>query len=333
MSTPNHAVSGSRGAWRSRSAVASLAGAPGCGSSRPPGATCGVITFLRRRLECLPMEKRGADREPAPSGAGRHPRLSTSGLEVRPIAPESLVSRIVAEVRRRIIDGEFPPGHQLPTQSAMAAQFGVSQPLLREALAELRSEGFIETRSGRGSYVRLPSESDLVESFSRQLRVSVTSEAGITADQLYEARGAIETVAAELAATRATSDDLETLETLLHSMSEGRDDPSAFTAADVGFHVTVARAARNPLLPTLLQPLVSMIVEGVFESHSTARAASLGIADHKKILAALKKRDPAAARLAMSTHLIGSRRLFPEQVVIAHSKEPGRVSPPKSQPA
>ena len=59
----------------------------------------------------------------------------------------------------------------------MAAQFGVSRPLLREALAELRAEGFVETVSGRGTFVRHPSETDLADAFAHQLLLSAPGPA------------------------------------------------------------------------------------------------------------------------------------------------------------
>src|SRR5580704_6876233 len=123
----------------------------------------------------------------------------------------------------------------------MAAQFGVSRPLLREALAELRAEGFVETISGRGTFVRHPTETDLADAFAHQLLLAASGP-GPTADHLYEARQAIEVVAAELAAQRATPEAVETLERLLATMTESRDDAAAYTAADVGFHIAVARA-------------------------------------------------------------------------------------------
>ena len=58
-----------------------------------------------------------------------------------------------------------------------------------------------------------------------------------------------------------------------------------------------------------------MIVQGVFESHGAAKAVSAGVADHEKILRAIKRKDPAGARKAMSAHLRGSRSLFPKQVI------------------
>ena len=139
---------------------------------------------------------------------------------------------------------------------------------------------------------------------------------GPTADQLYEARQAIEVVAAELAAQRATPDSLATLDRLLATMAESRDDAAAYTAADVGFHAAVvARATLNPLLPTLLAPLATLIVKGMFESHSAPDAVSQGVAAHTKVLRAIKRHDAAGARRAMAAHLRESRRVFPEQLV------------------
>jgi GntR family transcriptional repressor for pyruvate dehydrogenase complex len=221
----------------------------------------------------------------------------------------------VAEVLSKITSGVLAVGQQLPNEAVMAAEFGVSRPLLREALSQLRAEGFIETVNGRGSFVRHPSEDDLIDSFGRQAHVSVASLPGLTVDHLYEARSAIETVAAESAAKRGTPEMIEALERLLQSMRDSRDDPAAYTASDVGFHVAVARASGNPLLPALLAPLAAMIVQGVFESHGASRAVSGGVADHEKILRAIKRKDPAGARAAMSAHLRGSRQLFPKEVI------------------
>ncbi len=249
-------------------------------------------------------------------------------MQLLPIKRATLVDKLVAEVRKEITSGRLQVGQRLPTEAKMAAQFGVSRPLLREALAELRAEGFVQTESGRGTFVRHPTESDLADAFGHQLLLAVPGP-GPTADQLYEARQAIEVVAAELAALRATPDALATLDRLLATMVDSAEDAAAYTAADVGFHVAVAKATLNPLLPTLLAPLATLIVKGMFESHSTPDAVSQGIAAHAKVLRALKRRDPAAARRAMAAHLRESRRVFPEQVV--KNQNGTRRSRPRSE--
>jgi len=235
-------------------------------------------------------------------------------MELRQIRKRSLVEMLVAEVRGQITVGRLSEGQQLPTEARMAAEFGVSRPLLREALAELRAEGFVETVNGRGTFVRHPSEADLADAFVRQLQMSGT-EPALTADHLYEARQAIEVSSAALAAERATPELVATLERLLQAMADSAGDAAAYTAADVGFHVTVARATDNPLFPTLLAPIATMIVKGMFESHGTPDAVRLGIAAHRKVLAAIKRGQPEAARRAMAAHLRESRTIFPDQAI------------------
>lgn len=69
-----------------------------------------------------------------------------------PIKKATLVEKLVAEIRSGITSGRLVMGQSLPSEAKLAAQFGVSRPLLREALAELRAEGFLETVSGRGDH-------------------------------------------------------------------------------------------------------------------------------------------------------------------------------------
>jgi GntR family transcriptional regulator, transcriptional repressor for pyruvate dehydrogenase complex len=234
-------------------------------------------------------------------------------MELRQIRKRSLVERLVAEVRGQITAGRLAEGQQLPTEARMAAEFGVSRPLLREALAELRAEGFVETVNGRGTFVRHPSEADLADAFVRQLQLSGDPE--LTADHLYEARQAIELCSAALAAERATPELIATLERLLQAMKDSGGDAAAYTAADVGFHVTVARATENPLFPALLAPIATIIIRGMFSSHGHPDAVRLGIEAHRKVLAAIKRGQPEAARRAMAAHLRESRSIFPDRAI------------------
>ena len=128
-------------------------------------------------------------------------------------------------------------------------------------------------------------------------------EPELTVDHLYEARRAIEISAAALAAQRVTPELTQTLESLLQAMADSAGDAAAYTAADVGFHVAVARATDNPLFPALLAPIATMIIKGMFESHGTPDAVRLGIEAHGKVLQAIRRGQPAAASRAMAAHL------------------------------
>ena len=172
----------------------------------------------------------------------------------------------MAEVRSRIVSGELAYDAQLPTEADMAARFGVSRSLLREALSELRAEGLVVTIAGKGSFVARRSEERLAEGFTRLLGVQSASWPPMGPTDLYEARTALEVLAAELAATRAGVDQLDELETLVQKMRDSADDPASYTAADVGFHIAVARASGNAILPSMLAPLVAAIVRANLES-------------------------------------------------------------------
>jgi GntR family transcriptional repressor for pyruvate dehydrogenase complex len=224
---------------------------------------------------------------------------------------EILTERIESEIR----SGAFTQGARLPPEAELASHYGVSRPLVREALAELRARGYVETRSGNGSFVRSPDALYLAEVLLRQAADESTRE--ITADDLYGARSAIEVAAAAAAAEAADAEDLEELGALLQRMIDNVEDPVAFTAADIGFHLAVARASGNALLPTMLSPLVKVIVSGALESAAKLEAVQAGIRGHSLILERLRMRDPEGAAEAVRQHLLESRGFFPESVPIS----------------
>ncbi len=63
-------------------------------------------------------------------------------------------AQVVAEIKRRIEAGEYPPGSLLPSEHQLVDDFGVSRPTIVKALASLRQDGWIDTQQGRGSFVR-----------------------------------------------------------------------------------------------------------------------------------------------------------------------------------
>ena len=63
-------------------------------------------------------------------------------------------AQVVAEIKRRIEEGDYPPGSLLPSEHQLVQDFGVSRPTIVKALSALRQENWIETQQGRGSFVR-----------------------------------------------------------------------------------------------------------------------------------------------------------------------------------
>lgn len=70
--------------------------------------------------------------------------------------PATLHDRIVTEVRDRILGGNWPPGHRIPFETDMAAEYGVSRMTVNKALTQLTREGFLERRRKGGTFVARP---------------------------------------------------------------------------------------------------------------------------------------------------------------------------------
>lgn len=229
----------------------------------------------------------------------------------------TLIDEFIAALEAEIFSGERVEGSRLPSETELGDQFGVSRTVVREGLSRLRERGLVRTVNGRGTVVQLPGPGEVSRVMLRQLRV-LQQEPERTADDLYEARLAIESTTVRLAAERASDADLAALRTSLDSMRAHIHDPAAFGAADVAFHVRIATAARNPFLAIVLQPILDVIVEGVLVSSSASAAVADGVRAHQEILERVAAGDRTGAEDAMARHLADSRRSFPDSILAHH---------------
>lgn len=236
----------------------------------------------------------------------------------RPLTRISAFEALASRLEQKILSGELAPGTQLPGEGAIGAEWGVSRPVVREALALMRERGYLYTVNGSGTYVRHPDVTQVSAALERLMELPDRDT--LTVEHLYEARQAIETDAARLAAHRSTTDQRAELRKYLDEMVRHHDDPVRYAAADVGFHVAIARSSGNPLLPALLTPLVRIIVEGVMESHRSPHGVQLGLQGHRMILNEIEANDGAGAGRAMRDHLENSRTVFPPGVLLRSSK-------------
>lgn len=221
------------------------------------------------------------------------------------------VDLLVEQMEERLNSEHYLVGEKLPSEGRLAADLGVSRPLVREMLARLRERGYIETLNGRGSFVRPRESAPMLDVLLAH--ISVNTHGAYSADDLYAVRRMVECEAASIAATQATAQDLADLENLVKKMAEAEGDPETYTVADANFHLGVARATQNSLFPALLSPLIDVVVRGIYDSVTTFREGIRGgNRGHRAILSALRSRDSGAARSAMQDHLGYSRTTFPE---------------------
>jgi GntR family transcriptional repressor for pyruvate dehydrogenase complex len=220
---------------------------------------------------------------------------------------------LVREIERRIQTGDLQAEERLPGEATMAKDYGVSRPIIREALGYLRERGYVYTINGSGTFVRHPDSEAVSTVIERHLLFS--SNHNISVKNLYEARTAIEVTSARLAAVRATPEDISALDAFLAEMTDGQDDRARYAAADMGFHIRIAHASGNPLLPGLLAPLARTIISGMVETHATPTGVAVGLAMHAKILECVASGDELGAAEAMAEHLQDSESIFPETLL------------------
>jgi GntR family transcriptional repressor for pyruvate dehydrogenase complex len=189
----------------------------------------------------------------------------------------------------------------------LSAQYGVSRPVLRVALEQLREEGLIVSRQGAGNFVRVKREAALGYT-------PVETIADI--QRCYEFRLTIEVDAAGLAAQRRNQGILDEMEQALDLLSDATGSRLHREDADFTFHLAIARASNNQYYAETLKALrdhiyVGMKMHGDALMSDGASALENVLEEHRGIYQAIADRDPDRARAVMRQHVSHSReRLF-----------------------
>lgn len=213
--------------------------------------------------------------------------------------------------------GIAPPGTRLPRDQELAGRFGVSRPVVREALDRLRRAGIVEVRRGNRGGVFVRSLAIPTQLLTERTRLGLEE-----IRQLLEARRTIETTCALLAAERATGDDLDALRDLAVGLEEMRDAPGDFIELDVRFHLRIAAASANgPLersLATVFRDLAAVRADYPVGYGDMATAIGYQL----DTLSALETREPEVVLASLDRHLAGLEGHF-----LGRSIELRRVRP------
>lgn len=212
------------------------------------------------------------------------------------MADMRLYQSVAERLKKRIARGSYKPGDRLPGERELAEELNVSRVTIREAQIALQAMGHIRIKAGSGAYV------------NKDVAPAGLDIPAVSALELTQARLLFESEAAALAARAVSDDDLARLEQLVEVMSESHPDNERVTQdADREFHLTIAAASGNAAVQHTIETLWRMRTElsAVREAHSSVcseRMAAERGREHSDILAALKQRDPVAARATMQNH-------------------------------
>ena len=219
----------------------------------------------------------------------------------------TLASRIVAGVREALFERRYRPGDFLGTEKDIAARHGVSRMVARDALRTLEGLGIVAIARGAGGGARITQGNPQL--FAEALAVQLEL-ADIDREEIMTAQGAIEGLAAELAAKNATASEAAILKGLIDEAEKLLDDLDAFTRSSLRFHLAVAEASHNRVLHYQLVSLQH--VSWPARNRTLNRAVARKVLDaHRKLVALIEARDAGGARQFMEAHvgMIRERRI------------------------
>ena len=214
---------------------------------------------------------------------------------LRPVARGRLYEQVIERLRAHVISADLVRGSRLPPERDLAKRLGVSRSSVAQAIVALEVQGLVETRHGGGVYLRR-------DTLEVEPVADLVARKQLLPDVL-DARDALETKLAQLAANRRTDDDLERIEAALQVM---RDQVSAGDPPMEGdrlFHTAVVRAAHSSLLAAFYDEIRAEIATSRSESLRQPGRPEQSLADHEKIADAIRRGDPRAAAAAMHLHV------------------------------
>jgi GntR family transcriptional regulator, transcriptional repressor for pyruvate dehydrogenase complex len=210
-------------------------------------------------------------------------------------------NRIYEEVAKqieRLVLKKLKPGDKLPSERELAETLKVSRSSIRDAIRSLELMGFVEPRQGAGTIVREISAETVVNPFANALkrRHELVSE-------LLDFRRMLEPPLAARAATHATSEELAEMEEILERQDEKQRRGDSAVAEDAEFHYSIALASGNSVVLKVLDILMDLLRDTRERSLQLEGRPQKSLAGHRRILAAIKRRDAEAARDAMRRHI------------------------------
>lgn len=214
-----------------------------------------------------------------------------------------LYEQVVELIEARIINGDYRLGDQLPTEFELAAQYRVSRTVIREAMKTLKERGWVDTRVGKGTF--------LIDNVSRGVGASfdviVRMNPDLGFEHLIEVRELLEPGIAALAAVRASDEQIHAMRAAVDQMELAMNNPALkdeFLIGDYNFHTLMAQATGNPLVPSILQPVVTLMRDQQkYHLYRVKGGYLKSQSHHRQIMEAIANHDPDAARQAMLDHI------------------------------
>jgi GntR family transcriptional regulator, transcriptional repressor for pyruvate dehydrogenase complex len=224
--------------------------------------------------------------------------LDASELSITAVRKKRLFEDVARQVQALIVDGALKPGDLLPPERQLAERFGVSRNSVRDAIRVLELTGLVVARHGEGNVVADVSTETLLAPIAQLLLRKRELVA-----ELLDVRKLLEPGLAARAAVHASDEQIATMENILSRQRAKALRGESTVEEDSEFHYVIALAARNGVVVKLLDMLMDLLRETRSRSLQVEGRLARSLAGHRRVLEAIKGRDPAAAERAVRRHL------------------------------
>ncbi|MFJ2826374.1 FadR/GntR family transcriptional regulator [Streptomyces sp. NPDC087263] len=212
-----------------------------------------------------------------------------------------VADQIVEDLREQILSGALPDGSRLPSERELAASYDVSAPTIREAIRVLTAMGLVTTRNGSRATVNAQGDTLLAMSIA-----SVVQFEKVGAREVFGLLGALNAYAAELAAEKASDEEIAGLRAAAET-SAAAEGVEQSAAALQQFFVTLSEISHNPLLAALCRFITEVQIGLAVklagsEGRDWGRIAGALQTERLHIVDAIAGRDPAVAASAVRAY-------------------------------
>lgn len=214
----------------------------------------------------------------------------------------NLYEEVANSLEKMIVHNADQLGEKLPSEHSLATSFGVSRNVIRESLKLLKERGLVMVRAGGGAYISRPESDMLTSMIGRIVAMDGTDDLDV-----HDMRILLETESCRLATLRATDEELDSLDQIVREIESAYNEHDRRTDLDIKFHVQIAELSGNRLLTLFVHSMTSLIFTLIRQAIKSLATADTVLPYHKKLLEAMRARDPELAARTMHDHLQESK--------------------------
>ena len=219
---------------------------------------------------------------------------------IEPIEKFVLIDQIIEKMEKLIERGDLNPGDYLPGERVLSEKLGVSRTSLRQALKALNVLGVLEIVPGKKTYIKESFYDILINPFRFMKAIY-----SIELKDIFDARRIIEEGLVQVAAIKASPNDLDKLKHYIDLSKKNLENKDEFVYSEFEFHQYIFNIANNEILTTVMKSLnnLLLVLEKYEKEYLKIKDRKQSFRQHKEIYDAICSKDKEKARISMHIHL------------------------------